>query len=383
MGKHRKSRARAIARAALVPSAAVAVIAAATGTASAAPNELPSQGGVTSAPSQGGVTSAPSTQGGVTSSPAQPEPVYWVEPPAQYQNIEYQPLENYDYDTNTYTQPQNYYVAPIQVQDLHLPTHVDPTAPIIAPRNTLRLGDFLIAQPNWFTDGDLARTNNTSAIIEAEVATFWRSIGVETPRANRLAAAQIGGGATGAVGGAALVGVPAALAGGTVGGIVGAQIGTIIPLPFVIPGLPVVTSGVAGTAIGAAVAGIPAAAVGAVGGAGFGIITGTAFGAGDLGEPREITVPDIDEPAVTAQTQNTLAEWDSTPVGAVAASAIRDVVAAAPGIDQQARDFVAAQPGGEQVLNEVDAGLATFFTDSSLGVASSMISEAVGAGIQA
>lgn len=385
MGRHhRKRTAGAVAKVAIVPSAAAAVIVAASGAASAAPNQLPSQGGVTSAPStQGGVTSAPTTQGGVTSAPAQPEPVYWVEPPVQYQDIEYQPLEYYDYDTDTYAAPDDYYVAPVRVEDLHLPTYVEPTAPIIAPRETLRLGTFHAPQPNWITDGDLARTNNTSAVVEAEVSTFWRSLGVETTRANRLAAAQIGGGAVGALAGAALLGVPAALVGGTVGGVQGAAIWGGVDLWF--PGGPVVfvTNGVAGTAIGAAVAGVPAAAVGAVVGAVTGTALGTAVGAGDLGEPRDLPIPDVDKAAITAQTQEELAQWEVTPAGGAVATAVRDGVAAAAGIDRQARDFVASRPGGRQVVEQVDAQLATFFTDSSLGVASNMISDAVGTGIQA
>ncbi|WFR72337.1 hypothetical protein P9209_28910 [Prescottella defluvii] len=52
-------------------------------------------------------------------------------------------------------------------------------------------------------------------------------------------------------------------------------------------------------------------------------------------------------------------------------------------MDRQARDFVASQPGGDQALEQVDARLASFFKDSSLGVASNMISDAVGTGIQA
>jgi len=390
MGKHHKSRVGTVARVAIVPSAAAAVLVAASGAAQAAPNELPSQGGVTSAPStQGGVTSSPSTQGGVTSGPEQPEPVYWVEPPAQYQNIEYQPLEYYDYDTNTYDAPDDYYVAPLQVQDLHLPTYVEPTAPIIAPRETLRLGTYHTPQPNWMTDGDLARTNNTSAVIEAEVSTFWRSLGVETTRANRLAAAQLGMGAAGAVAGAASVGIPAALLGGTIGGLEGAKYvgGTFLGLPG--GGVIFVTSGVAGTAIGAAALGVPAAVVGGVGGAILGAGAGAAIGAGDLGEPQPLPDPadkvfrDIDKPEIKAWTEETLAQWETNPAGGVAASAVRDTIAAAPGIDRQARDFVASQPGGDQVLDQVDARLATFFTDSSLGVASNMISDAVGTGVQA
>lgn len=382
MGKHHKSRVGTVARVAIVPSAAAAVLVAASGAAQAAPNDLPSQGGVTSAPStQGGVTSSPSTQGGVTSGPEQPEPVYWVEPPAQYQNIEYQPLEYYDYDTNTYVAPDDYYVAPVQVQDLHLPTYVEPTAPIIAPRETLRIGDYHVAQPNWVTDEDLARTNNTSAVIEAEVSTLWRSIGIETTRANRLAAAQLGLGAAGAVSGAALGAIPGALLGGTIGGVQGAALGGVVPLP--IPILPEVTTGVAGTAAGAAIGGAITAVPGAVLGGALGVASGTAFGAGDLGEPIEVTAPDIDKPAIAAWTEETLAQWETNPAGGAAASAVRDAVAAAPGIDRQARDFVASQPGGDQALEQVDARLATFYTDSTPGVASNMISDAIGTGIQA
>lgn len=376
MGRHHRNRtAGVVARVAIVPSAAAAVIVAASGAASAAPNQLPPQGGVTSGPStQGGVTSAPATQGGVTSAPAQPEPVYWVEPPAQYQNIEYRPLEYYDYDTDTYDAPDDYYIAPARVEDLHLPTYVEPTAPIIAPRETLRLGTYHAPQPNWVTDGDLARTNNTSAIIEAEVSTFWRSLGIETTRANRLAAAQIGMGAASGIG----AGVVGALAGGTIGGIVGA--GMSGGIPVTIPGGVIfVTTGVAGTAIGAAVGGVLAAVPAVVGG----VVAGTAVGAGDLGEPRDLPIPDVDKTALTAQTQETLARWESTPAGDVVVSAVRGTVAAAPEIDRQARDLVAAQPGGDRILDQVDARLATFFTDSSVGAASNMISDAVGTGIQA
>ncbi|WP_430330839.1 hypothetical protein [Rhodococcus sp. ACT016] len=382
MGKHHKTRVGAVARAAIVPSAAAAVLVAASGAAQAAPNQLPSQGGVTSAPStQGGVTSAPSTQGGVTSGPEQPEPVYWVEPPAQYQNIEYQPLENYDYDTNTYNAPDDYYVTPLQVQDLHLPTYVEPTAPIIAPRETLRLGTYHTPQPNWITDGDLARTNNTSAVVEAEVSTFWRSLGIETTRANRLAAAQIGMGAANAVG----AGIAGALIGGTFGGLAGASMwgGTELALPG--GEIIFVTNGVAGTAIGAAIGGV----VGAVPAAALGVMAGTMVGAGDLGEPQELPdgvrelFNDVEKPEIKAWTEETLAQWESNPAGGAAASAVRDAVAAAPGIDRQARDFVASQPGGDQALEQVDAHLASFFKDSSIGVASNMISDAVGTGIQA
>ncbi|RVW06582.1 hypothetical protein [Rhodococcus spongiicola] len=357
MGKHHKANAGKIARVAIVPSAAAAVIVAASGTAQAAPNQLPSQGGVTSAPeTQGGVTSAPSTQGGVTSVPEQPEPLYWVEPPAQYQNIEYQPLENYDYETNTYDAPDDYQVAPIQIQELHLPTQVEPTAPIIAPRDTLRLGTHHASQPNWVTDGDLARTNNTSAVIEAEVSNFWRSVGVETSRADRVAAGGLGGATAGAV----AFGTGFALAGAAVGGA--ATLGNPV-----------------GIAAGAAIAGIPAAlAFGAVGAS-----VGTAVGAGDLGEPKDLAIPDIDKPGIQEWTEETLAQWDAIPGLNLAASAARGIVAIAPEVDRQARDLVASVPGGDQFLEDVDERLETFYTESSVGLASQMISDAVGTGTQA
>ena len=86
-----------------------------------------------------------------------------------------QPLPNWDYDTNTYTSPTYTDTTPTDYTQLHLPGPVDVVAPIIAPRDTLRIGTFHIAQPNWVSDIDLERTNNTTAIIESGVATGWNS----------------------------------------------------------------------------------------------------------------------------------------------------------------------------------------------------------------
>lgn len=384
---------------------AVATAALASGIA-LAPSALaePLQGGVTGDSTQDGVTGGTS-QGGTTTAPApeptpEPdtssvpdlpaEPAYWVAPPAEYQpeNVQWRPMPNYDYDTDAYLPQDEVAVEPVPLEQLHLPTPVTPTAPIIAPRNKVRFGDTVFAQPNWVSDRDAERTNNTSAVIEAQVSTFWRSIGVETTRADRLAAAQIAGGATGAVAGATAAGVPAAvtgaLVGGTIGGLGGAALGGMVPTP--IPGLPVVTTGVAGTAtgaaLGAAAAGVPAAAVGAVAGAAAGVAAGTNFGAGDLGQPQQIAVPDIDHDAVAAQTQDTLAQWENSgPVGQVAASAVQDAVETAPVVDQQVRGVVATQPGGEQVIAQVDSVLTDFFADATPGLAGNLLSGAVGDGI--
>ena len=102
------------------------------------------------------------------------------------------------------------------------------------------------------------------------------------------------------------------------------------------------------------------------------------------GEPVDIEIPDVDQPAVTAQTQDTLAEWENSgPVGQFAANTVRDTVAAAPAIDAQVRDFVAAQPGGQQVIEQVDAALTDFFQNASPGLASTLISQAIGDGAHA
>ena len=50
-------------------------------------------------------------------------------------------------------------------------------------------------------------------------------------------------------------------------------------------------------------------------------------------------------------------------------------------IDEQVRDFVQAQPGGEQVIEQVDQALDSFFTDATPGLASRLVSEAVGLGL--
>jgi len=247
-GRHRKVQNQATV--ALVAAAAVAAGLALAPSAGAAPT----QGGTTGAGTQGGTVGA-GAQGGTTTAPA-PAPASvpeapaqaatWVETPQAYapENVQWRAMPNYDYETETYVAPEYTYVAPVQIETLHLPVAVTPTAPIIAPRNKVRFGDAMFEQANWMSDVDAERTNNTSAILEAQATDFWRSVGVETTRAERLAASQVAGGVTGAVAGATAVGVPAAvvggLIGGTVGGVQGAALGTIIPTP--IPGLPVVTN---------------------------------------------------------------------------------------------------------------------------------------------
>ena len=354
----------------------------------------PIQGGVTGESNQEGVTGGDTQTGTTTPTPApEPayvpetpaEPVYWVDPPATYQNIEYQPLPNYDYDTGVYVEPENYYVAPVQWEQLHLPTPVEPTKPFIAPRDTLRLGELHIKQPNWVSDMDRDRTNNTLSVVQAGVSTGWRSIGVETSRADRIAAAQVGAGAAGAAFGAVTAGGAAATAGALVGGTIGGLAGMTAGNVF-LPGVGWVPAGIVGTAagagIGAAAAGIPAAAAGALVGGGIAVAAVTPIAAGDKGEPKEIDVPDIDSEAVTAQTETVLTDWENSgTIGQAAASAVQDTVESAPAIDHQARDFVAAQPGGQQVIEQIDTTMNSFFNDATPGLAANLLSGAIGGGI--
>ncbi|MFD2157272.1 hypothetical protein ACFSUH_44320 [Rhodococcus jostii] len=208
----------------------------------------------------------------------------------------------------------------------------------------------------------------------------------KTSRADRIAAAQVGAGAAGAALGAVTAGGAAATAGALVGGTIGGLAGMTAGNVF-LPGLGWVPAGIVGTAAGAglgAAVGIPVAAAGAVVGGAVAVAAVTPIAAGDKGEPREIEVPDIDSEAVTAQTETVLTDWENSgPVGQAAADAVQDTVEAAPAIDQQARDFVAAQPGGEQIIEQVDTTLNSFFTDATPGLAGKLLSGAIGGGIPA
>ncbi|MFD0449958.1 insoluble domain protein [Rhodococcus aetherivorans] len=249
----------------------------------------------------------------------------------------------------------------------------------------IRAGRLLFEQPNWVSDPDADDVNRNTAAIEAMVTDGYRSVGIETTEAERLAAAQVAGGAVGAIGGAAAVGVPAAVTGGLIGGTIGGHLGMGAG-SVLVPGIGWVPGGVAGTAagagIGAAVAGVPAAVVGAVGGGALGVAAGTVYGAGADASPIDIEVPDLDQESITDQVASTLTEWQAEPATAPVAAAVTQFVTAdAPALDAQAREFVAAQPGGEQVIEQVDGTLGSFFEDATPGLASRLISEAVGGGV--
>ncbi|MFD4366024.1 insoluble domain protein [Rhodococcus sp. NPDC058521] len=241
-------------------------------------NDAPStaQPGVTPESDSDSDKAAPSTERTKESKPKS----YWVAPPPEYNNVPTREVPTY-YD---YDEEEAQYVAPepVQVQELHLPEPVAPVAPIEAPEEKLRIGDYVSDKPEWLSEEHMERTNNSAAVVEAQVATFWNSIGVETSRSDRLAAATTAGAVGGFVTGAAVCGVPAAVGGALVGGTIGGLTAGVGSIPTVVGPVLLGTIGtLGGGAIGAAAAGIPAAAVcGTVGGV-IGGAAGANFGAGD------------------------------------------------------------------------------------------------------
>lgn len=420
MGTH-KARHRPLGRVVAVTTASAAVTLFCYGHAAAAPGDAPSTQGdlSTDAPTtQGPLTSdAPSSQGEVTVTPPAPEPpaerAYWVEPPAQYDDTEWQSWDAYYAEPSTaepsytepgYTAPQgggtdqgtgdSTYVepapyvpdesapaAPLDLGTLHAPVAVEPTAPIAAPPKVVKIGEFYDDQPNWMSDNVLERTNNSTAVIQAQVTDGWRSLGVPEDRASTLAASQVAAGGVGMLTGAAAVGIPAAVAGGliggTAGGIGGALAGGLIP---VAPGIAPITTGVAGTAAGAAVgaaaAGAAGAAAGGAAGLAAGVVAGTVYGAGEYSEPQKVELPEFDQPTITAQTEQVVDVVESVPGGGETVATWTEPETPV----EDARDFVAEQPGGEQVLAAVDQAGADF-AKSDFAPAAQVVGDAIAAAL--
>ncbi|MFD6516906.1 insoluble domain protein [Rhodococcus sp. NPDC060176] len=390
--KHRKPRKRWIAPTAIAAGISTSAMFGA-GIAHAAPesgwsNPDPGQ----QAPESGWSNPTPTPTTPAPAPAPEPAPVeenrsYWTPPPPEYTDVQWRPSPSAQSPSNSgngYTEPT--YTAPVRVEDLHLPIAVDPIAPIQAPAERLRLGDFVTDQPNWLSDEYLDRTNNTAAVIEAQYGTAWKSIGVDAERSDRIAAATVAGVATGALGGAAIAGTPfavgGALVGGTIGGNIGLTLGNVL-----VPGVGWVPGGVAGTAVGAgvgaAVAGVPAALVGGAVGGVAGGLAGTAFGAGDTtNTPTEFDLPDVAEPdtaAITAQVTETLAQQQPQ-----VAEFVQDTVASAPQVVEQvteqvatAREATLAQPGGEDVIAGLDAAAKEL--DYAFGPVAAMVNDAVAA----
>lgn len=348
-------------------------------------------------PVQPGVGQAPATQPGVESAPpateaAPPPPAeaaveepkaYWVAPPVEYDNVPTRPAPTYYYEQEP--------IAPAGVGQLHLPVAVEPVAPIEAPAARLRLGDYVADKPNWLSEADLDRTNNTAAAYEAQVNTVWRSVGVEASRADRIGAATIGGAAVGGLGAATAVGIPAAVAGGLIGGGIGAMGAgpAAIANGILVPGVGYVTGPVlstaGGAAIGAAALGAPVAIAAGTAGAVGGAAAGMAFGAGDtLAAPVEIEIPDaptVDPDVLTDVARTTVTRVESLPGGAAAVAAVRDVAEATPaqvtGVIEELRSTAEGRVGTGEALDRVEAAASAAV--DAIGPASGPAGEVLGA----
>ncbi|MFF0818575.1 insoluble domain protein [Rhodococcus sp. NPDC003318] len=384
-GAHRR-RVERVSTAGALP---VALAIVCSGVATAAPAEQPGVTDEVETSSQPGVSDPefdPAPAEAVAPAASDAPKQYWVAPPAEYDNVPTRPAPTSYYEE--YDAP----IAPASVQDLHLPVVVEPVAPIEAPAERLRLGDYVADKPNWLSEENLDKTNNTAAAYEAQVNTAWRSVGIEASRADRIGAATVGGAATYGLGVAAATGIPAAVVGGLIGGTLGGMFGVGVVAPAAGVVLPVVgfvsgpvLSTANGAAIGAAVVGIPVAVVagtiaGVVGGA-----QGMAFGAGDtLAEPIELEIPDaptVDPGAITEQTRATVAHVETLPGGVQAVTAVRDAVEWVPpqiaAATEQARTTALGQPGGPDLVRRIEAS-ATATADAFAPV-TSPVNEVLGA----
>ncbi|CRK54617.1 conserved membrane protein of unknown function [Rhodococcus sp. RD6.2] len=350
----------------------------------------PGQAGLAPDGDQPGLSDGQSAQAGLpeTAAPAPAPAEAWVPVPEQYSQPT-APLPNWDYEANEPTSYAPTYTPPIDYSQLHLPTQIDEPTPVyIAPRDTVMVGNLHFTQPNWMSDDTTARTNATTGAALAAVTDFWRSTGIPADQAQQLAAAQIAGAAGGAIIGAVAAGAPAATLGALIGGTIGGTSAMGFFSPVVTP-VGAIPAGVVGTAtgagIGAAALGVPAAAVGAVGGGAAGLAAATIYGDGTNGTPTTVEVPDIDEPAITEQTQATLDSWEqSGPAGEAVTTFIRDTAAAAPVADQQIRESVSSVAGGDGALAAFDQMVSDFQTATGVpGLPLGMIAGAIGAGIPA
>lgn len=168
--------------------------------------------------------------------------------------------------------PQHAYLAP--QGDLHAPVPVAPVAPIEAPPGKLRIGNIIMDAPPF----DVREINTGAAQAEAQVATFYDSVGVERSRSDRMAAQTVGSAAIGASVANTLASPIA-----TTSAMVGAVAGLISGVPFLPIGL--VVGPVLGAAIGYAVIAAPAMAVGAAVGGAIGAAEG--YTAAPYGAPPQ------------------------------------------------------------------------------------------------
>ncbi|WP_249644961.1 hypothetical protein [Nocardia sputi] len=177
--------------------------------------------------------------------------------------------------------PDSNYLAPLV--GLHAPVPVAPVPPIAPPPGKLRFGDVQIDAPEWLYREQAIQINDGAAMAEANMATFFDSIGMERTRSDRVAGQTMGAAAIGAAAGFAFAS-PFALVGAAFGGGLGFAIG----LPFAPIGL---AAGPIGAAYGAALMAVPFTAIGAGIGAGLGALHALSA------PPQALSAPESADPA--------------------------------------------------------------------------------------
>ncbi|WP_157228793.1 hypothetical protein [Nocardia brevicatena] len=173
------------------------------------------------------------------------------------------------------------YLAPLG--RLHAPVRVPAVEPIQAPPGKLRVGNIVMDSPGI----DPTPINEGAAQVEAGLATFLDSVGMERSRSDRIAAQTLGSAAIGASVGSTVASPLAATS-----AMVGAVAGFISGIPFLPIGL--LIGPILGGAIGYAVIAAPAMAVGAAVGGAVGAADGLA--AAPYGAPPAET-PAVPTPA--------------------------------------------------------------------------------------
>lgn len=179
--------------------------------------------------------------------------------------------------------PKSEYLSPVEF--LHGPVPVEPVPPIAPPPGMLRFGNVQVEAPDWLPREPAIQLNDAAAVTEADLATFFDSLGMERTRSDRIASQTVGSAALGAAAGAT-VASPFALIGAGVGGALGLAIG----LPFAPIGL---AAGPIGATYGAAIMAAPLAAIGAGIGAGLGAMQALTAPPRALGPAEDATVQSV------------------------------------------------------------------------------------------
>ncbi|PXX59139.1 hypothetical protein DFR70_11256 [Nocardia tenerifensis] len=211
--------------------------------------------------------------GTANAEPAQPSAAAQTDQPAQWPAAEppnAMPYEGLDIPDNTKSSlqwsrpmPDKKYLAPVGV--LHAPVPVAPVPPIAPPPGKFRFGDVQVDAPDWINPEQAIQINDNSAMVEANLATYLDSIGMERSRSDRIAGQTVGTAAMGALAGAASAAPFAATS-----ALLGGALGLVVGLPFVPVGI--VAGPMLGASFGAAVITVPAAALGAAAGAAVGAV---------------------------------------------------------------------------------------------------------------